>query len=231
LPANKEIIFHSNYGITTEDFIERMKDEGIFGYLNEHKINFFSCDLGPACAKVKIDNGIYIPISKTLSRDQILEIAKRNIDFIREHFRGTIAVENLNYYNTGAYEHICDPRFIPEFLTRFNLLFILDIAHARISAKNLGYNLEEYILSMPLEKIAGIHLSKATLMNGIYRDTHSIPDDEEYEILKVILLKISAATITIEYYKDKDILFNAYKQLIRRLDKYEKTYLGYCTPR
>jgi len=130
-----------------------------------------------------------------------------------------LLLENLNYFKTGAYEHICDPEFISQVLEENDVFLLLDTAHVVVSAFNMGMDIYDYLNQLPLEKIFEVHLSKPGFINGNMEDLHSLPDEDEYKILSFLLKHSSPLYIAIEYYKDKDLLLDAYKILKKRLDK------------
>ena len=93
-----------------------------------------------------------------------------------------VAVENLDYHEGGAYEYICKPEFIKNLLNKnpkINLL--LDIAHAEISAHNLGEELKEYFGKLPLEKVIEIHLNSP---DKRFYDMHLPARKKELKIIR-----------------------------------------------
>lgn len=131
---------------------------------------------------------------------------------LREHFLKTInrfketmkiplVIENFPYYNwwrhfqTGSM-----PQFLTELCEAADLGFLLDIAHARCTAWHLKTDIYDYLGALPLHRLREIHLAGTQLRprEGL-RDTHTVIDETDYELLRYILKKTNPNIITIEY--------------------------------
>ncbi|MDR2460703.1 MAG: DUF692 family protein [Deltaproteobacteria bacterium] len=196
-------VFHWGYGICEDDFQENFLPVGNF--LQETSPSLFSCDLGPAARK---HEGI-LPISPIMGQKAIYERAKINLRLLRSKYDGPVALENYNFYPTGLYNRICDPDFIADFLSHFNLGLVLDLAHAAISAVNMGFDIFRYLEKLPLDKVVEIHVSKPYLPPEAGRlgvDTHEAPEEREWSWLSFVLdhtrLTEAKPLVLIEYYKD-----------------------------
>lgn len=217
-----EVLFESAYGLVADIWVDEIKNENLFEFLSKYDAVSYACDLGPACRKYKNDLSYSIfprsyPITKILAQNEILDLAKERIQWVRGNYLGVIKFELLNYYPTGAYEHVCEPSFIRRFLEEINGELILDVGHARISAENLGIPFDKYLGMLPIKRITEVHFSKPSRINGILEDTHEEPDDEDYLILEEIMNKYDIKYVVVEYYKDKSKLKNIYTKLFAML--------------
>ena len=61
---------------------------------------------------------------------------------LRNNFDGLIKVENLNYFDTGAYERVCEPEFISIIINELNIELLLDIGHLVICVENMHIPLD-----------------------------------------------------------------------------------------
>ena len=212
-----ESIFHSGYGIVQEEFLSYF--ESIVDYLNENNIKLFSFDIGPAAEKVQTED-YYIAKSEVLLKNKIKKIVRQRLEYIRKKFHGDIALENLNYFPTSAYSHVCESDFISDVVRDNEVYMVLDIAHAIITANNMGIDKYEYITSLPLDRIKEIHLSAPGIVDGKWRDLHEEPDSQEYEVLRSILNNINVDPyLVIECYKNFPAIENCYKSLCNYFDK------------
>ena len=127
----------------------------------------------------------------------------------------SIGLENNNYYPTPAYDIVTDGDFITQVVIENNLFLLLDIAHAMVTAHNKNISYEQYIESLPLNKLIQLHICQPELPDGwIARDTHNEPNDEMYsEVIRLIKEYPAIKYLTIEYYKDKDILIDSINKL------------------
>jgi uncharacterized protein (UPF0276 family) len=96
-----------------------------------------------------------------------------------------------------------------------NLFLLLDIAHAMVSAHNKNTSYEEYISRLPLDRLIQLHICQPTLIEGcIAQDTHNEPNDDMFkEVIRLLNKYQSIKYLTIEYYKDKDILITSINKL------------------
>jgi uncharacterized protein (UPF0276 family) len=216
LPVGPPRVFHWGYGIAEDDFGERFP--ALKGFLRETGPRLFSCDLGPSARR---HEGI-LPTSPTLGEREILDLAQRNLELLRTAHEGRVALENYNFYPTGLYEHVCDPGFMAGLLESLDLGLVLDLAHAAISAWNMGEEVTAYLSRLPLERVEEIHLSRPFLPlepGRLGADTHECPQEREWSWLSFVLGRTARLglkpIVLIEYYKDMGRL----RECMLRLDK------------
>ena len=139
--------------------------------------------------------------------------AKR-LSLVKKSFDGIVAVENLNYFPTSAYDHVCDPDFISKIVRDNDIYLILDMAHAMISAHNLNFSPEDYFTRLPLDRVKEIHLSAHGMLDGNWRDLHNRPNRETYALLEMLKSHVkNDAYLIIEFYKDFAELIEIYKEV------------------
>jgi uncharacterized protein (UPF0276 family) len=221
LPRHLPIVFHWGYGIAEDDFKEHFPPVG--DYLKNSTPSLFSCDLGPSARR---HEGI-LPLSPTLGKKEIFERSQINLDLLRSRYEGPVALENYNYYPTGLYNLVCTPDFIGEFLEKFNLGLVLDLAHAAITAVNMGLDPFVYLEKLPLDKVMEIHISKPYLPEEPGRlgvDTHEAPEEREWSWLAFTLDRIrkfkNKPLVLIEYYKDLSKLRHSMERLAQILNNF-----------
>jgi uncharacterized protein (UPF0276 family) len=216
LPSGLRRTFHWGKGLIEADFPEAVAP--LFDFLAEQKVEIFSFDLGPACERAQF----VLPLSETLGEENILHRAEERLSFIRRQFSGTVAVENYNYYPTGLYEHICEPEFIGRFLAEFDLGFVLDLAHAAVTAANLGWDPRGYLAELPLDRVVEVHLSRPFFHPAMAVDAHLAPESEDFALLDDLLARLPEGDqpplVAVEYFGEAEGLRRAYQQLIDRRD-------------
>ena len=204
--------FHSGKGATDHDFIDYF--DALLPYLKSHNFSHFSFDVGPAAEYCKTEDYYYVAESDVLSAEELTQITSKRLDYVKERYDGIIALENLNYFPTSAYAHVCDPDFISSIVKGSEVYLILDIAHAMISAHNLGIPPETYFTRLPLERVKEIHLSAHGYLDGKWRDLHNRPNDETYQILEMLKGYVKSDTyLIVEFYKDFSELIDIYQEV------------------
>jgi uncharacterized protein (UPF0276 family) len=214
LPPGLRRTFHWGRGLIETDFLEAAAS--IFDFLPEQRIESFSFDLGPAAERSQF----ILPLSETLTEDEILRRAEQRLRSVRRRFSGPLAVENYNYYPTGLYEHVCEPKFIGRFLAEFDLKLVLDLAHAAVSAANLGRGLWVYLDAMPLDRVVEVHLSRPYFHPRIAVDAHLAPEVEDFVILDALLDRLPETDdpplVAVEYFGDVETVRRCFQELVVR---------------
>lgn len=81
-----------------------------------------------------------------------------------------------------------------------DVYFLLDISHAKITANYNGWDIHDYLKSLPLNRIKEIHLNGSGYdKDGYPKDTHQAMGDEEYELLAWVLNNSKPDIVTLEY--------------------------------
>lgn len=209
--AEKEIIFHTG-GFIDDKFDETINSVPFLKNLDK-KARLLSFDLGPSCRKTSLSNNGYIAQSRILDGEEIMRIAEKRIADLRKHFKGVLSVENLDYHPSGAYEFVCDPGFISEFIKHNSVRLTLDIGHLEVTCAAYGMRGYDYLKRLPLSKVCEIHFVRSV---GC-RDAHMLPDRDEYRLLEFVLESSEAEYIVIEYNGSDAGIIRGYKRLIRFL--------------
>jgi len=169
------------------------------------------------CQGEKLIDGIFQIDGKVFSSEEMLSFSIENTNWLRTVLpkKVLIGLENNNYYPTSAYNIVADGDFITQVVNKNKLFLLLDIAHAMVTAHNKNISYEEYIESLPLDKLIQVHICQPELVDGeIARDTHNEPNDEMFsEVVRLINKYSTIKYLTIEYYKDKDILIASIQKL------------------
>jgi uncharacterized protein (UPF0276 family) len=202
--------------------MEEEKFEYLKSVKNEKKgVRLISFHMASCYDMPLIQDGKFVAGGKLHEREEMKQIASKNFKRIKQIFGDDIllAVENNNYYQTGAYEIICDPLFISEIVRENEIGFLFDIAHAHVSCRNMGVTYNKYMQGLPLDRIYQIHICKSSVReNGEAFDAHLEPDDKEWK--EIDLLKKVAPELkylTIEFYKDAKILVKLLSELKKQL--------------
>jgi uncharacterized protein (UPF0276 family) len=202
------------------DFKPAFLREGLDRLLAETRVELFSFDLGPAARR----RAGPFPCSRPLGATALRRHLEAALKFIRLHYQGPLAAENYNFYPTGLYGPVTEPDFIRAHLAEFALGLVLDLAHARVTAHNLGLDPAAYLAALPLERTTEIHLSRpwlpppASLLKAA--DAHDAPGQEERRSLKHILENPRlppGVTVFVEYYGNLSKLEVAQRRLEKLL--------------
>ena len=190
--------------------------ENALSTINKNRVSLVSFHLNSCFIKPNIKDGIFQPSQHKLTKKEIIDNARKNIAALRSRLSENIviALENNNYYPTGAYEIVTDTRFVNSLLTDLDIKLLLDIGHAEIAAYNCKLNIDDYIRNFDLEKVCQIHLSRIEKDVDLYRDTHTELKEENWQYFKKIIIWCpNIKFVTIEYYQDDKKLILMLKKL------------------
>jgi uncharacterized protein (UPF0276 family) len=110
-----------------------------------------------------------------------------------------LLLENYNYHPTNAYEYICEPELFSFLLDEIGCGMLLDLAHARISANNMGWkDPESYLSALPLNKVREVHTNHPGWEGDQMVDMHQPLQPDDLPILGWVLEHTPAEAVTIE---------------------------------
>lgn len=160
-------------------------------------------------------------ISKVYSKAETLNFFSESLGILSElseKLNIPVAVENLDYHTGGAYEYVCEPEFIRSLLEKNpKIYFLLDVAHAEISAKNLHISSAEYISKLPLDKAIEIHLNSP---DERFYDMHLPAKEREIDLIRRFKEKMpSLQIVNLEYHSKNSDSQKAIKETIPYLRK------------
>jgi hypothetical protein len=216
--ANQRL-FHIDIDIVHEwDDARRSYLRGAFDRLPE--LELATLQITANCDAPIIEDMMYKPGGRRYTSAEMREEARKNIGWLREILPDDVklGVENNNYYPSEAYELVTDADFLSPLIIENDLYLLLDIAHAMVTAHNRGRSFEEYIAGLPLERCIQLHVCRPAVQdNGMAYDAHEAPDEAMIEQTVNLTNRLPVRYVTVEFYKDADILIQSLKSLRGRL--------------
>ncbi len=86
-----------------------------------------------------------------------------------------IAIENVSSYFEYSISEMTEWEFISELLQKADCGLLLDVNNVYVSSINHNFNPQRFLLSLPKNRIAQIHLAGHAVKEGYLIDTHSTP--------------------------------------------------------
>jgi uncharacterized protein (UPF0276 family) len=196
--------------------------EDIKKILTQTKFELVSFHLISRYSRNILIDGIFHGLGRPYREHELLFNANENISFLRSELDGKIPIliENNNYLGTDAYDIVTDNHFIKKVVEEFSLFFLWDIAHSFITSINKKVDLEEQLITLPLNKCLQVHLSRYEKANGFAIDAHESLRDDDWVFFSNMVNSLPLLQyITIEYYKSKEKLINQLKKLRHTLSE------------
>ena len=196
-------------------------DEDGFKYIEETLrskpyIKLASFHVASCCDKPVIVDGIFQLGGREYSFAELQQIAARNIARIKTFMPEgmMICVENNNYLRSPAYKHVIEARFLNNLVTENDIYFLYDIAHAHISAVNMGISFGEYYGGLPISRTRQVHICKFGMRSETEAfDAHYAPDEMIYSELRKVIKQSDVQYVTVEYYKETEGLIRSLQYL------------------
>jgi uncharacterized protein (UPF0276 family) len=117
-----------------------------------------------------VEAGHLLPIPRT--RDA-LNVLVDNVNRARGLLPVPLALENISALFQWPNAELSEAEFVTEALERTDSLLLLDIANVWANARNLGGDAVRFLESIPLNRLAYVHVAGGVERAGVYHDTHT----------------------------------------------------------
>lgn len=159
----------------------------VYNFLNCHPaLASVSFHIGAAAEKITSDaEENLMPLSNVLSSYLVSQRINLALESFmtwtqRNHFRGQILLENLDYHRSperpSAYEYVTEPEFMAEIYRKTGAGLLVDVAHLLVSAGNLQKDswlyYSDLIWRVNLASLREIHLSLPKRKGQNWLDKH-----------------------------------------------------------
>lgn len=153
--------------------------------------------------------GVHLSIKNSdmhpgMTDEEIYELMCSQIQIFKKNLSVPLLLENTpdSPEDRATFDHY--PYIMPEQFNRLlaenNVSFLLDLTHAKITAKYRGWDIHDYIKQLPLSRVVEIHVNGSGLdKDGFPADTHQAMEDEDYKLLEWVLNYTNPYLVTLEY--------------------------------
>ena len=219
----KQRLFHCElqpiHELSADDFsyLKKIKDE-------RESLELVSFHMATCFDEPIIADHIFVSGKRKYAESEMYANATKNFKLIKEILGPGIkvAVENNNYYNTEAYQSICDPSFISKVIRDNDIFLLLDLAHAHVSSYNMNTSYQSYCEKLPFDRIIQLHICKSGVNEKMAYDAHLLPDDEDFDEIEKLMERCrNLKYFTVEYYRDPVLLKDVLNKLKNILNRHE----------
>ncbi|TGK01251.1 DUF692 domain-containing protein [Leptospira langatensis] len=135
---------------------------------------------------------------------EFLDFAVERVDRVQEILGRKILLENVSTYLRFEQSEMQEWEFIRELALRSGCGLLLDINNVYVNSMNHGFSAEEYLRSVPWDRVGQIHIAGHTDTGEFLFDTHSRPVAQEvWDLFSRFSSKIKDLPILLEW--DDDI--------------------------
>ena len=172
------------------NFIRDLKN-----FLDENKVSIFSEHLSYTKSRnAHLYDLLPIPFRKD-AVDHVVDRIRQVQDFLER----PLAIENVSYYTPVAAE-MTEAEFMGEILEKANCKLLLDVNNVYVNAFNHQYDAKEFISTLPLERVAYIHMAGHQQVEpDLIIDTHGQPIiDPVYELFEWTIQRMEPVPVLLE---------------------------------
>ena len=132
-----------------------------------------------------------------------LDAVVRNVREIKARIPTPLLLENITYYFQLPHAEMTEAEFVTRVLDETDCGMLLDVNNVHINAMNLGFDPYAFLASLPLHRVAQIHLAGGVRVGGMVVDTHSTAVREEvWELLEFVAERAPLKGIILEWDQD-----------------------------
>ena len=157
----------------------------------------------PGMVWVMLRHGWRMPLP---NRERATRRFIRQVQRLASAIQAPVILENTEPLPFDGYDFEVEADRIAEVLDKTGSGFVLDIAHARVSAEVLGVEIRHYLRALPLDRVVQIHVSGPRVHDGRLVDVHEPLQAIDYELLRFVLDRTDPDVVTLEYIRDRDAL-------------------------
>jgi hypothetical protein len=160
-----------------------------------------------------------LPMPYTLAS---AKAAARKIQMVRDILEVPIVVENLSSYVEFVSSTMTEWEFLCEVLDRADCYMLLDVNNVYVSSENHGFDPRVYIDSLPVDRIAQLHIAGHSRYENYIIDTHDrAPCTDVWALFEHTISRTGLIPVLLEW--DAHIpsfeeVFNESQKAKRRLD-------------
>lgn len=126
----------------------------------------------------------------------------RRIQTVKRAFKRPFLLENATFYAVMPGAQMDEPTFLREVLQQADVGMVLDVNNIYVNWKNLGIDPIHVLNTLPLERVAYVHVAGHTPRDGMLIDTHIGPVPDGVWALYAQLIKRTGPLPTLVEWDD-----------------------------
>lgn len=158
-----------------------------------------------------VEAGHLLPVPRTR---RSLEVLVENVRTAAAALPVPLALENIATLVEWPDGELPEAAFLAELLERTDSLLLLDVSNVHANARNHGLDPLAYLDTLPLERLAYVHVGGGVERDGVYHDTHAHGvDPASLALLEEVAARVDVPGVMLE--RDDD--FPAAGELLAEL--------------
>ncbi len=153
-------------------------------------------------------------------------LTARKIREARDFLEVPIAVENVSSYAEFHVSEMTEWQFLNEVVERADCGVLLDVNNIYVSSRNHSFDPNEYVNSVPAERIAQIHIAGHSKFEKYILDTHDHPVIDPVWSLYQAAIRRAGPTATLLEWDDRIPSFDEVHAEARKAERYLPAPVG-----
>lgn len=147
---------------------------------------------------------------------ETVDFVVKQIKALQSRFEQPFLIENASIYAKFGHEELTEAQFLSEILEGADCGLMLDVNNVYVNAQNHGYDAQDFLGQIPLERTVQIHIAGHLRLKHMIVDTHGAEVcDEVYGILRTVLERTTVHGILLE----RDQNFPNFAELLDELEQ------------
>jgi len=143
-----------------------------------------------------VEAGHLLPVPRT---SESLQILVENVLAARGALPVPLALENIAALVEWPEGEMGEAEFLTELLERTDSLLLLDVSNVHANARNHGLDPLEYLDTLPLHRLAYVHVGGGVEREGVYHDTHAhAVDRASLALLEALAARVQIPGVMLE---------------------------------
>lgn len=108
------------------------------------------------------------------TREAVAHVVRR-VDQVKRAVDAPFLLENPTFYAMMPGAEMDEPTFLAEVATQADCGILLDVNNIYVNHRNLGTDMDRYLATVPMERVAQVHVAGHSLRGDVLIDTHVGP--------------------------------------------------------
>lgn len=160
-----------------------------------------------------VDIGHLSPLPYTR---EAVEVLCRNVAQVRAKVDVPLILENITYLVTIPGGEMTEAQFLGEVAERCDCNLLLDVTNLHINSVNHGYDIDDFLEQLPLERVVQLHFVGGHWYDGVLIDSHSQSTPTEiWKLMDEVVNRVPVKGIVLE----RDENLPPFTELAAELDR------------
>src|SRR5262249_4749776 len=114
--------------------------------------------------------GHLLPVPRTW---EALDVLVANVREAQDQLPVPLAMENIAALLDWPDAELSEGQFLAELVDRTGCWLLVDVANLHANARNIRTDVSPFLDTLPLERLAYVHVAGGVEHDGVYHDTHA----------------------------------------------------------